>query len=404
MHIASVNFSKPKKNLRALSMLLPYTLAGLLGACSLTAHNAPAVAQETDYTVSVLPCETVSAPQATTVSNLIGEHLLPESIDAFLEENMTEWNIPGISVAIINDGAVTYHRALGIANTKTGEPVTNCSIFQGASITKPIFGQLVMTFVADGVLDLDRPLYEYLPNPDLAHDERYKKITARMVLTHQTGLPNWRSDNRDNKLALAFEPGTGFSYSGEAYQYLANVLQEIAGVDDAGLEEIYQARISRPAGQVQTEIVVSDALLARAASPHIDGKVVRVTSSNSYQDFGAAYGVHSEAEDFSKWLIALMNSEGLPPYAFEEYLAPQNAIVPQEEGNPLLEAKYRALGFVIYDTPLGRIYQHGGSNPGFTSMILMQPEQKWGMVFFANAHKVGDFAFELALFLNTPSE
>ncbi len=314
---------------------------------------------------------------------------------------MQALNIPGVSVAIINDQKIVYHRTLGVANATSGTPVNGCSIFQGASITKPLFGYFVMTFVDEGKLDLDRPLHEYLPYPDIAHDDRYQAITARMVLSHQTGLPNWRDDHKDKQLFIQFEPGSGFSYSGEAYQYLSLVLQKIAGVDHAGLEALFQARVARPLGLTQTQVVPSDALLQRRVDPHRDGEPILVRETNSYRDFGAAYGVHSHAADFSKWLIALMKEEGLSKSAFAAFFTPQNVTMPKVE-NPLIMSHDYALGFAVFDTPFGRLYGHDGNNPGFSSGIALEKTQGWGIVAFANADQTSELALELLVFLNMP--
>lgn len=370
----------------------------ILSACQGPDYNAT-----TTITVQQQPdCQMANQTTATDIKNLIGGTVSTETIDGFLASRMEALNVPGASVAIINDRQIVYHRTLGVANTNTGNPITNCSIFQGASITKPLFGYFVMTFVEDGALDLDRPLHEYLPYPDIAHDERYKAITARMALTHQSGFPNWRSDSEDKKLTIQFDPGTGFSYSGEAYQYLSLVLQEIARVDHAGLEALFQERVAKPLGMTHTEIIPSDALLLRRVYPHVDGKPVIVREENSYQDFGAAYGVHSEAADFSKWLIGLMNEKGLSKSSLETYFTRQNVPVPPDD-NPLILSQDYALGFVVYDTPLGTLYAHNGNNPGFSSLIALERNQGWGVVVFSNGNQTSDLGLDLILFINTPS-
>jgi len=349
-------------------------------------------------------CGPVISEQATSIKNLIGTSVSSQAIDAFLAELMAMRNIPGLSLAIINNGEIAFHRSIGVINTNTDSPVTGCTVFQGASITKPLFGHFVMTFVEDGLLDLDRPLYEYLPNPDISYDDRYKLITARMALTHQTGFPNWRTDYDDKKLFIQFEPGTGFSYSGEGYEYLADVLMEIAGVDDRGLEALFQERIAKPIGLENTQIIASEETLSRTARPHVEGQLVKVTSSNSFEDFGAAYGVHTEASDFAKWMISLMNGDGLSEKALADYFRPQNVPIPEDDEDRAAGLFDYGLGFVIYEVPFGRIYAHNGNNPGYSSLIAMQKEQKWGIALLTNANQQSDLGVELIQFLNTPTE
>lgn len=180
------------------------------------------------------------------INSLLGLSLTPDQIDQFLDKEMTTLKIPGLSIAIINDNEIVYHRVKGFSDVEKEVPVDNKSIFEGASISKSVFGFFVMTFVEDGLIELDKPLYEYLPNPDIEYDKRYEKITARMVLSHRSGFPNWRDDYPEKKLFIQFEPGTEYHYSGEAYQYLAEVLKEILGTNWLGLEEEFQKRVAIP--------------------------------------------------------------------------------------------------------------------------------------------------------------
>ena len=130
-----------------------------------------------------------------------------------------------MSVAVIKDSKVVYHRGLGVTNMLTQQPVTDDTVFEAASMTKPVCAYIVLRLVDRGVLKLDTPLYTYLPYDDIAYDDRYKLITARMVLTHRSGFPNWRS----GKLDIKFTPGTEFSYSGEGFVYLGKVVERLTG-------------------------------------------------------------------------------------------------------------------------------------------------------------------------------
>jgi CubicO group peptidase (beta-lactamase class C family) len=393
--------TRPGRNVGALSLLLSLIS---LAACTPGTAQRPEAASLIKANAG-FECQPPEATDPAFIRNLIGGEVSVADIDGFLDARMADMDIPGISLAIINDSEVVFHRAKGMANIETGEAVDGCTIFEGASITKPLFGYFVMGFVEDGKLDLDRPLYEYLPYRDIAYDDRYKAITARMVLTHQTGFPNWRTDFPDKKLFIKFDPGEKYGYSGEAYQYLALVLQEIEGVDGPGLEALFQARVARPLGMTHTQIIPSEAMQAAKATPYKDGAP---TAKWIYTDqFGAAYGVNSEARDFSKWLIAVIERRGLSEATFEEYLSAQDVHLPQDfdASNSPFGPHSIALGFQIYEVPgIGKIYMHDGNNTGFSSLVIIHPEQKWGMVMFANADHSTQIMQELALFLNTPRE
>ena len=97
------------------------------------------------------------------IKNLVGIEVLTDSINTFLNSRMDSLNIPGLSIAVINDSKVVYHQPFGFANDEKKLPVTDKTIFEGASMSKSVFAFFVMRFVEEGKLNLDKPLYEYLP-------------------------------------------------------------------------------------------------------------------------------------------------------------------------------------------------------------------------------------------------
>ncbi len=147
-------------------------------------------------------------------------------------------DIPGLSMAVVRNGRVVWARAFGTVNDSAQTPVDTETIFEAASLSKPVFAYLVLRLVDRGELDLDRPLADMLPYPRLAHDDRYKRITARMVLSHGTGLPNWGGE----RLTLRFEPGSAYGYSGEGFVYLQKVLERVTGrpLDALARREVFQ--------------------------------------------------------------------------------------------------------------------------------------------------------------------
>ena len=128
----------------------------------------------------------------STITLLDGSTMPAAALDVFLSDQMETLEMPGLAIAVVNDGKVVYYRTLGTRHAQHGGDIDENTTFEAASISKAVFGYYVMQLVDRKVLDLDQPLYTYLPNYDLDHDPRYKQITARHVLTHQTGLPNWR--------------------------------------------------------------------------------------------------------------------------------------------------------------------------------------------------------------------
>ncbi|MFK7813653.1 MAG: serine hydrolase domain-containing protein [Maribacter sp.] len=337
-------------------------------------------------TLSLVSCKSYSQKLNTTnsIKNLVGKEIPADSIESFIEHQMKTLDVPGVSLAVINDGKVVYHLTKGYADVENRKKVNHKSIFEGASLSKPLFAYFIMGFVEEGKLDLDKPLYEYLPFADIANDEHYKKITARMVLTHTTGFPNWRTDYEEGKLFISFEPGSEFQYSGEGYQYLAKVLAKILETDDAGLEKAYQKRVARPLGLKYTKYLQDSNNMKNKAQGYKDGKAVE--EDDDPKMFGSAFSIHSEALDFSKWLIALMNKDGLSEESYKELFKTQ-IVLP--DGSPQKQAGITdwTLGFAKAAMPFGNAYGHGGNNPGYASIFIIAPDAKWGYVMFTNANQ-----------------
>jgi len=332
------------------------------------------------------------------IDSYIGIDISKDTIDSYLTSRMEALNIPGLSFAIINDGQVVYHRTKGYADLEDKKPVTNETIFEGASISKSVFAYFVMKFVEEEKLDLDKPLCQYLPYPDIEYDQRYKKITARMVLSHRAGFPNWREDEKDGKLKLNFDPGSDYNYSGEGYQYLAQVLRHIEDTDWDGLEMIFQEKVARPIGMAHTVFIENDYTKKHKAAAYVpEGKV---DVENNYWSkkndgiFSAPSSIHSESIDFSKWMIAMMNREGLSRESFKALFKPHSLV--EETDNYDL---HYTLGFYTPQIPLTDLYIHGGNNIGFTSWFTLDINRKWGYVLFTNSEYGEKLGEELLIYL-----
>lgn len=332
-----------------------------------------------------------SPPNDNSVQSYTGiGHISKNTFDNYLQFKMEDLKIPGLSVAIINNGKIVHHKALGYADVEKKQPVTLQTIFEGASLSKSVFAFFVMKYVEEGKLDLDKPLYEYLPYSDIAYDDRYKKITARMVLSHRSGFPNWRRDEADDNLRIKFDPGEDYLYSGEGYQYLAMVLGHIEGTDWNGLEAAFQNKVARPIGLQHTVFIQTPYTRQYKATPYNEeGQRIDLQDD---EIFGAAYSIHSEPLDFSKWIIAVMNKEELSEESYAELFKPHSK-VPSEA----IDLSY-CLGFFNPHFPIigSDIFFHTGNNVGFTSWYAFDLEKGWGFVMFTNSEfgeKLGEDLF-----------
>lgn len=161
---------------------------------------------------------------------------------AFFDQlpRLMEWaNVPGLAVAVIENGRPAWSHGFGVKKAGESAPVANDTLFGAASLSKPVFTYAVLRMRDEKLIDLDRPLWNYLPYADLPDGDQAKQITARHVLSHSTGLQNWRF-NREQKLEFAFKPGERFQYSGEGFYYLQRVVEHITG---RGFEEYMQERV-----------------------------------------------------------------------------------------------------------------------------------------------------------------
>ncbi len=347
------------------------------------------------FTTLLLSC---SDSNSETMDSYLGFDIPKATFDKFLDDKMKEYDIPGLSIAVVNDGKVVYHQTKGFANVAEQTPVTTKTIFEGASMSKPVFGFFVMTLVEEGVLDLDKPLYEYMEYPDIAHDDRYKKITARMALSHRSGFPNWREDNEDEKLNIQFDPGTDYFYSGEGYQFVTQVLKQILKTDDAGLEAEFQKRVGEPIGLEHTVYIQNEYTRKHKAEPY-DKDANWIDWENEYWaqkedgNFYAPSSIHSEPLDFSKWMIAVMNQEILSPVSYAE-LFKSHSKVPYDG----VDVSY-TLGFLNIHFPFTNIYLHSGNNEGFTSWFTLDTEKDWGFVVFTNSEYGEQLGQELFFYM-----
>jgi CubicO group peptidase (beta-lactamase class C family) len=204
---------------------------------------------------------------AATKSNNGAIHPPDDAFVATLPHLRDLATLPGFGVGVVRPGQPLWQHYEGVASVTTKTPITAESLFPGASLGKPIFACVVMRMAQDGAIDLDRPLNQFLQE-DALTGQWGDRVTARHVLTHSTGLPNWRSEDSE-KLTPTFEPGTRFKYSGEGFFHLQHVIEHIT---QAGFESIMEDRIFKPLGMSSTTYVwlanAGDRLVAGHIGPN----------------------------------------------------------------------------------------------------------------------------------------
>src|SRR3984885_12485126 len=197
---------------------------------------------------------------APAMHRVDGSKITRSEVDSTVAKLTQAAEVPGVGLALFHNGQVTYLKAYGIRDKQRNLPLTVDSAMSGASLSKVAFAYLVLRLADERAVNLDKPVSEYLPKTlpeysaygDLAGDERYKRITTRMLLSHTAGFANWRWFEDDRKLKIHFEPGTRFAYSGEGIDLLQLVVETVTGKSISLLEDqiLYQ-----PLHMTRTSIV-----------------------------------------------------------------------------------------------------------------------------------------------------
>jgi len=338
--------------------------------------------------------------QNKDIITLHGKTIKSTELTAEIKKIMVSEKIPGLSMVIINNNKVAYNENLGVSNINLNIPVNEQSIFEGASLSKPIFAYFVMKMVEKGVLDLDKPLYEYLPHPgiDPESQEAYKQITARMVLAHQTGFPNHANNQM---IKLAFTPGTDFMYSGEAYQYLAAVIGILKGVGFKDqLNSLFREEVTFPLNMPHSTFIWDDYLESHKVFGH-DNKGnptsnTLIEGGWNGKTFNAYSSLHSNASEYARFIIAMLQREGLENETFDEMLKEHTHF---KDDNPLKQQIGQTgwgLGFAQKFTKDGVMHMHTGNNHDFQAYAMFVPKQNYGLVVFTNCDKMPLFLERLS--------
>ncbi|MBU1347834.1 MAG: beta-lactamase family protein [Alphaproteobacteria bacterium] len=324
-------------------------------------------------------------------------------IDAAVARLMSQTGSRNLALAVIDGGQVAYVKAYGDRN-QAGDPLTTDTVMYGASLTKAVFAYSVMQRVDEGVIDLDRPLAETLPDlptmydegladrysdwRGLAEDARWRTITPRMALTHSTGFANFGWLEPDQKIRIHFDPGTRYAYSGDGLILLQFLLEQ--GLDrDVGRD--VQDGVFTPLGMTNTSLMWRPDFAANLADGwEADGAV---EPHDERSQVRAAGSMDTTIHDIALFAAALMRGDGISRASRAEMLRPQLPITTPQQFPTLLpelppgarRADLQAgLGVVTFTGPQGPGFFKGGHNDSTGNTLVCVERELRCLVVLSN--------------------
>lgn len=309
---------------------------------------------------------------------------------------MADEKVPGISLAVIHDAATVWRRGFGFADAASKIPVDHRTIFQAASMSKPVFAYAALKLCEKGVIGLDIPLSKYAADPFLVGDPRLELITPRHVLSHSSGFQSWRS--QEKPLAIQFTPGSRYEYSGEGYYYLQSVITHLKGKvnrndcatfeDDlevcaTDIDQFLHRNLLAPFGMSSSGYFPDEKSEPYVATGHDkEGNPLPKSKPTgpAVARYAAAGALLTTPSDYAKFMIEVLNPTGPDSFRVSkettaEMLRPHVKVV-----NGLFTSSW-ALGWQVQDNGL---INHGGDNKGFHCHALASPRTKSGFVVMTN--------------------
>ncbi len=290
--------------------------------------------------------------------------------------------VPGLSIALIKDLQLFSEHGFGVKSTETSAPMTTETVFEAASLTKPLFAYLALRAVDNQILDLDVPLVSYLNvetieaeitrhplNVEGFRRDWFDRISARHVLSHSSGMPHIE---RGVPFPLFFDPGSNFKYSATGYYFLQLVIEKRTG---ESLERIAERELFRPLSMERSSLVWCERFGTDVANGH--DVLCRPHAIRKYQRAHAAASMYTTAGDYARFIIAVLRGEGLTASSKREMVRPQVSI----ENND-----YWGLGFGIERGDSGDALWQWGDYGVFHNFAVAYPNCDAAVVYLSNSN------------------
>jgi CubicO group peptidase (beta-lactamase class C family) len=324
-------------------------------------------------------------------------------IDKTVHLAMAATGAKGLAIAVVDGGQVVLTKAYGVRDA-SGAPLREDTVMYGASLTKAAFGYLVMQLVEEGRLGLDVPIANYLPQPlpsyassdivrrysafaGLAGDERWRKLTARILLTHSGGFSNFYFLEPDRLLRIHFEPGSRYAYSGDGLILLQFVLEQGLGID-VGAE--MHRRLFAPNGMTRSSLIWRADFRPNLADGF--GSDGRVEPHDERSRVRASGSLDTTIADMGRLAASYVRGDGLSAAARAELVRRQLPIATRSQFPPFQQPQSpppfpsigAGLGVIAFDGPKGAGFFKGGHNDFTANTWVCLEASKRCVVILAN--------------------
>ncbi len=336
-----------------------------------------------------------------------------DAIDSFVEAVMSEFEVPGLSIAIVKDGQLIVTKGYGVkqlnGKNTPANSVDEHTLFGIASNTKAFTATALGLLVEEGNIGWDEPVINYLPTFRMSDPYVTQEMTIRDLLVHRSGLGLgagdlmwWPPSDYDRKeivrrlryLPLETSFRSAYAYDNVLYSVAGEVIEAVSGET---WEQFVQHRILDVVGMRSSNVLHSAAGEGgNVAAPHaaVDGTVREISAFKS-DNTNPAGGINATANDIAKWMIVQLDSGRVAPD--KRLFSPQTTrelwtiVTPIPTGDPPsylwpLKTNFNgyALGFGVRDYRGKKLVTHTGGLPGFVSRLSLIPEDKIGVAVFTN--------------------
>lgn len=307
---------------------------------------------------------------AMALSSCSTKHLLISNSESILTLMKNE-HVPTVGVCIIENSEIRQVKMFG--NIEHHSPAPQNTLFNIASLTKPLLSMTTLKLVSNGQWLLDEPLCHYWTDPDVINDSLNRKLTTRHVLSHQSGLPNWRGHEPNGKLSFAFEPGKQWKYSGEGFEYLRKALETKFNTP---IEKLVDSLLFKPFGMKDTRFYWDDTMDTTLYADRYD-KDGKPYEPEKWYSANASNLVLTTVEDYGKFGCAILKGKYLSAEVQNEMIEKQAQL---KNGTEV------GLGWFMIKNLTNGAYAlyHSGSNRGQNTKIFLLPKSKKGIIIFTN--------------------